>query len=95
MKTVEEAQEDYVNNIFIEPDTYIGEIYDAFKAGYNFARQWQSIEDPPEYYVPVIVDLGDSGVIAWRAWSETDGDIYTINGTDVVLEEKPKRWRPI
>lgn len=64
-----------------------------FNAGYSFAKQWTDIKyEKPEYYLPVIVE---GNMIVWRAWSESSGDIYTINGTDVVLREEPKRWRPI
>lgn len=44
MRTVARALEEYVSSTFIEPDTYVGEIYDAFKAGVEFAQQWISVE---------------------------------------------------
>ncbi len=66
-----------------------------FEAGVLFAESWIDIEDEnPDYYTPVIVDAY-GGIIAWRAWSETHGDVYTINGTDIVLKEAPRRWRPL
>ena len=67
-----------------------------FEAGVLFAESWIDINDEkPEYYLPVIIYTMDEFVIAWRAWSETHGDVYTINGTDIVLKETPKRWRPL
>ncbi len=67
-----------------------------FDAGIEFAESWINIEDEkPEYYLPVIIYTEDGCVIAWRAWSETHGDVYTINGTDIILKETPKRWRPL
>ena len=67
-----------------------------FDAGVEFAESWINIEDEkPEYYLPIIIYTEDRCVIAWRAWSETHGDVYTINGTDIILKETPKRWRPL
>ena len=67
-----------------------------FEAGVEFAETWINIEDEkPEYYFPIIIYTEDGCVIAWRAWSETHGDVYTISGTDVILKETPKRWRPL
>ena len=68
---------------------------EAFKLGIAFSESWISVEDEnPDYYTPVIVDAY-GGIIAWRAWSETHGDVYTISGTNIVLKETPKRWRPL
>ena len=68
----------------------------AFNLGVNYSEHWIEFSDEkPEYYTPVILDTSKWTVIAWRAWSEQFGDIYTINGTDIVLSEKPKRWKPI
>ena len=67
-----------------------------FDAGVEFAESWINIEDEkPEYYLPIIIYTEDGCVIAWRAWSETHGDVYTINGTDIIVKEAPKRWRPL
>ena len=67
-----------------------------FEAGVEFAESWIDINDEkPEYYLPIIIYTEDGCVISWRAWSETHGDVYTINGTDIVLKETPKRWRPL
>lgn len=67
-----------------------------FEAGVEFAESWINIEDEkPEYYLPIIIYTEDGCVISWRAWSETHGDVYTISGTDIVLKETPKRWRPL
>ena len=91
MKTVEEAAKEYAESI--DDNDYIIETESAFNAGYSFSKQWIDIKDEkPEYYQPVIVE---GNMVVWRAWSESFGDIYTINGTDVVLSEEPKKWRPI
>ena len=97
MQTLEKTSLEYANKYVsgcrdIYPANQ-GEFIDAFEAGYSFAKQWTDIKDEkPEYYLPVIVE---GNMIVWRAWSESFGDIYTINGTDVVLSEEPKKWRPI
>ena len=92
MKTIEEA----LNIAYDEckSNAYFG---NGFKKGVEFAQQFINIEDEkPEYYEPVIIELQNGGVIAWRGWSETYGDTYTINGTDIYLMAKEvKRWRPI
>lgn len=68
----------------------------AFNLGVEYSKHWIEFSDEnPEYYTTVILDTSKGPVIAWRAWSEQFGDIYTINGTDVVLKEKPKKWRSI
>ena len=86
MKTVEDAQEDYVNNTFIEPDTYIGEIYDSFKAGVKFATRWIPVEEElPKKLVQVIVKLENG-------WHTTTW--ITENG-DFAFNVKPTHWRPI
>ena len=92
MKTIEEA----LNIAYDEckSNAYFG---NGFKKGVEFAQQFINIEDEkPEYYEPVIIELQNGGVIAWRGWSEIYGDTYTINGTDIYLMAKGvKRWRPI
>ena len=92
MRTIEEA----LNTAYDEckSNAYFG---NGFKKGVEFAQQFISIEDEkPEYYEPVIIELQNGGVIAWRGWSEVYGDTYTINGTDIYLMAKEvKRWRPI
>ena len=68
----------------------------VFRLGVKYSEHWiEFSEEKPEYYTPVILDTSKGPVIAWRAWSEKVGDIYTINGTDIVQSEKPKRWKPI
>lgn len=92
MKTIEEA----LNIAYDEckSNAYFG---NGFKKGVEFAQQFINIEDEkPEYYEPVIIELQNGGVIAWRGWSEIYGDTYTINGTDIYLMAKEvKRWRHI
>ena len=69
---------------------------DAFNAGVRLTQSWIDINDEkPEYYLPIIIYTEDGCVIAWGAWSETHGDVYTISGTDIILKETPKRWRPL
>ena len=74
-----------------------GDFIDVFESGVEFAQQFINIEDEkPEYHEPVIIELQNGGVIAWRGWSEIYGDTYTINGTDIYLMAKEvKLWRPI
>ena len=99
MKTINDAALEYAelkaNKLFRRLEVSIAE--KSFKAGVEFAQQFINIEDEkPEYYEPVIIELQNGGVIAWRGWSEIYGDTYTINGTDIYLMAKEvKRWRPI
>ena len=83
MKTIE----DEYNNIYSL----------GFKAGVSFAQKMTSFdEEKPEYYTPVIIEYESNEYIAWLAWSETGGYIWTINGTDVCLIHKPNiKWRHI
>ena len=99
MKTINDAALEYAelnaNKLFRRLEVSIAE--KSFKAGAEFAQQFINIEDEkPEYYEPVIIELQNGGVIAWRGWSEIYGDTYTINGTDIYLMAKEvKLWRPI
>ena len=70
---------------------------DAFKAGAQFAQQMTSFEkEKPPYYEPVIIEYNELHIIAWLAWSEEWGYVWTVNGTDVWLEHKPNiKWRTI
>ena len=103
METIEEASRDYAIHEYwgvceiADCDGLIDKSADDFKAGVEFAQQMTSFdEEKPEYYTPVIVEYGKLQVIAWLAWSETNGYIWTINGTDVVLLHKPNiKWRTI
>jgi len=92
MKTFEQALDEAYKNA--GSNAYFG---NGFKAGAEFAQQMTSFEkEKPEYYTPVIVEYEELQVIAWLAWSETNGYIWTINGTDVVLIHKPNiKWRHI
>lgn len=57
---------------------------------------WTKIsQEKPPYYKPVILKNGIYEVIAWRAWSEDYGDIYTINETDIIWDKKPIVWKHI
>ena len=70
---------------------------DAFKAGAQFAQQMTSFdEEKPPYYEPVIIEYNELHIIAWLAWSEEWGYVWTVNGTDLVLMYKPNvKWRHI
>ena len=92
MKTIEQALDEAYKNA--GSNAYFG---NGFKAGAEFAQQMISFdEEKPEYYTPVIIEYESNEYIAWLAWSETNGYIWTINGTDVVLIHKPSiKWRHI
>ena len=98
MKTIEQAQEDYVNNTFIEPDTYIGEIYNAFKSGVEFAQRWIPIEeDLPEIGEMAITkmtkDKRTSYGIATRIREEWQINAHWIDHT--FSNMTITHWRPI
>ena len=92
MKTIEEALDEAYKNA--GSNAYFG---NGFKAGAQFAQQMTSFdEEKPEYYTPVIVDYNDSHVIAWLAWSEVLGYIWTVSGTAVWFKHEPNiKWRHI
>ena len=92
MGTIEQALDDAYKNA--GSNAYFG---NGFKAGAEFAQQMTSFdEEKPPYYTPVIIEYKSNEYIAWLAWSETGGYIWTINGTDVVLVYKPNvKWRHI
>ena len=95
MKTIEEAAIEYSKKQYGYDPIMRFQCETHFEAGIEFAQSWILMKDEkPEYYTPVIVDTKDGEIIAWRAWSETYGDIYTINGTSIVLKEIPTKWRP-
>ena len=98
MKTIEQAQEDYANNTFIEPDTYIGEIYNAFKAGVEFAQRWIPVEEElPEIGEKVITkmakDKRTSYGIATRIREEWEINAHWIDHT--FSNMNITHWRPI
>lgn len=95
MKSIKEAAHEYFRRAQLHIAPAGSEC--GFVAGVEFAQQMISFdEEKPEYYTPVIVEYGKLQVIAWLAWSETGGYIWTINGTDVVLVYKPNvKWRHI
>ena len=103
MKTIEEAARDYSIHEYwgiceiADCDGLIDKSEEDFKAGAEFAQQMISFdEEKPEYYTPVIIEYESNEYIAWLAWSETGGYIWTINGTDLVLMYKPNvKWRHI
>ena len=97
MKTIEQASVEYSKEQYDHDPIMRFQCETHFEAGIEFAQQFINIEDEePEYYDPVIIELQNGGVIAWRGWSEIYGDTYTINGTDIYLMAKEvKRWRPI
>lgn len=92
MNTIEQALDEAYKNA--GSNAYFG---NGFRAGAEFAQQMTSFdEEKPEYYTPVIIEYESNEYIAWLAWSETNGYIWTINGTDVWLEHKPNiKWRTI
>ncbi len=103
MKTIEEAARDYSIHEYwgvceiADCGGLIDKSEEDFKAGVDFAQQMTSFdEEKPPYYTPVIIEYKSNEYIAWLAWSETGGYIWTINGTDVVLVYKPNvKWRHI
>ena len=101
METIEDAARDFLglnesNPNYEHTENNVFEL-SIFKAGAQFAQQMISFdEEKPEYYTPVIIEYESNEYIAWLAWSETGGYIWTINGTDVVLVYKPNvKWRHI
>ena len=86
MKTIQEAIIEYTNNTDIDEETYIGDVYDGFKAGAEFAQRWIPIEEElPEKLVQVIVKFEDGWCTC--TWITEDGDF--------AFNVKPTYWRPI
>jgi len=101
MLTIEQAAREHSSNLTVTYETLKNvtkeDFEKSFKAGAEFAQKMISFdEEKPEYYTPVIIEYESNEYIAWLAWSETGGYIWTINGTDVVLVYKPNvKWRHI
>lgn len=84
-------------------ETYLRKVYStAYKIGYEECNKnlnkWVSIEDEkPKYYDSTLVKFENGEILfVWRAWSEsTESDIYTILGTDVIVDSKPIEWKQI
>ena len=84
-------------------ETYLRKVYStAYKIGYEECNKnlnkWVSIDDEkPKYYDSTLVKFENGEILfVWRAWSEsTESDIYTILGTDVIVDSKPIEWKQI
>ena len=92
METIYEALDEAYKNA--GSNAYFG---NGFRAGIEFAQQMTSFEyEKPPYYEPVIIEYNELHIIAWLAWSEEWGYVWTVNGTDVWLEHKANiKWRTI
>ena len=99
MKTIEEAAREHVKNkqLFTVSEK-------SFKAGVEFAKRWIPVEEElPPYYETVNVKFIEiinnkkleNITSAWRANSTGDKEIWTINGTSIILTKKIIAWRPI
>lgn len=56
---------------------------------------WYKLSYRPPYYTPVLVRCNLHGSMTYAvAWLASDGyrDIWTINGTNICLLEKPTKW---
>ena len=95
MKTIEQAAQEYAESL--EDNDYTIETEFAFKAGTEFSQQMTSFEsEKPPYYEPVIIEYNELHIIAWLAWSEEWGYVWTVNGTDFWLEHTQGiKWRHI
>ena len=93
--TIEQAAVEYAESL--EDNDYTIETEAAFRAGAEFAQKMTSFDkEKPPYYEPVIIEYNELHIIAWLAWSEEWGYVWTVNGTDVWLEHKPNiKWRTI
>ena len=69
----------------------------GYKFGIDFSQQMAPFEEEkPPYYEPVIIEYNELHIIAWLAWSEERGYVWTVNGTDVWLEHRDDiKWRYI
>ena len=96
MKTIKQAAYEYaINNSFIGKETII---YNAFIAGTEFANRWIQIsEERPKYYDSALVKFENGEILlVWRAYSELiESDIYTIFGTNIIVDSNPIEWKPI
>ena len=96
MKTIKQAAYEYaIDNSFIGKETII---YNAFIAGTEFANRWVPISDgEPKYYDSCLVKFENGEILlVWRAYSELiESDIYTIFGTNIIVDSNPIEWKPI
>lgn len=99
MKTIEEALNNPALNrgIIMSSVKQIAE--KSFISGVEFAQQWIDIKDElPEYYHSVLMNFsgGSETFLVWRGFSpEYEEDVYTISGTNRIVNLKPIEWRPI
>lgn len=96
MKTIKQAAYEYaIDNSFIGKETII---YNAFIAGTEFANKWIPIsEEKPKYYNSALVKFENGEILlVYRSWIESIGsDVYTICGTNIIVDSKPIEWNPI
>ena len=107
METIQEAAKEYAEalNYTMEAKHNMCpmDFEIAFKKGVDFAQRWIPIEEElPDYYKPIIGAffiteiLIEAPLSVWRGWSDiSNGDIYTVMGTDIIADGKPTKWRPI
>ncbi len=96
MNTIKQAVYEYaIDNSFIGKETII---YNAFIAGTDFANRWIQIsEEKPKYYNSALIKFENGEILlVCRAYSELiESDIYTIFGTNIIVDSKPIEWKPI
>ena len=96
MKTIKQAAYEYsIDNSFIGKERIPN---DAFIACSEFANRWIQIsEEKPKYYDSALVKFENGEILlVWRSWSESRGsDVYTICGTNIIVDSKPIEWNPI
>ena len=84
-------------------DTYLRKVYNVglengYKKCTDEINRWIPIsEEKPKYYDSALVKFENGEILlVWRAYSELiESDIYTIFGTNIIVDSKPIEWKPI
>ena len=96
MKTLKQAAYEYaISKSFIGKEKIP---YNAFIEGSEWSQKWIKIsEKNPKYYDSSLVKFKSGEILlVWRTWSESiESDIYTICGTNIIVDSKPVEWKPI
>ena len=77
---------------------------DEFKAGVEFAQRWFDVsENRPPYYKSILIKCPEGlehdnpydYTSVWLAVNDNGDDIYTVCGTNIILQHNTEEWRPV
>lgn len=100
MKTIEEAVIEYTNNTDIDEETYMGDVYNGFKAGVEFAQRWIQIDRCTNGYITAhsISDIERNLPVIMNDEDGIENEEYIVIRyiSDLLdMDESFTHWRPI